>query len=58
MAFNTFYDSIFISSFENIIARSHTVLSQMNMVVIERYELNFWWKSHEESMQCDPVHYY
>ena len=39
------------------IARSHTVLSQANMVVVERYELNFWWKSLEESMQCEPVHY-
>ena len=41
----------------HIIARSHTVLSQANMVVVARYALSFWQNGHEERVQCELVHY-
>ena len=39
------------------IARSHTELNQVNMVVVERYALSFWRNGHEERVQCETAHY-
>ena len=42
-------------SFENC-QKSHGA-NQANMVIVERYALNFWRNCHEERVQCETAHY-